>query len=364
MAGSRAGSAPWNEDAVPRRTAGAVVKDRSLRLRAYAPRRGDEALGALDTEGKQYLSNPVFFADAFNYLLYDGEQIIKPEELQELDTTELIVPYGNNARVPVQKYRDLLKMWNAMTDANAIYVILGVELQDKIHYGMPVKDGLYDMIGYSKQIAEIKRSYKQDHATEEGEITVDNGVLKIRLTSEEFLSGLRKDDKLIPIITAVMYFGEEPWDGPRSLFDMLDVRDERLYRFLSDYKLNLISPANMNEEEFEKFHTELGYAMKLLKHQSEDADELIVREGHRKISTETAYFLKVAMKLDFELEEEPGGVDMCKAMERRYKEKEVTGAIMGMRKLGASDESIVTAVMEMFNVTKEYVLARLTAKQA
>ena len=320
-------------------------------------------MGVMDAEGKQYLSNPLFFADAFNYLLYDGEQVIKPEGLQELDTTELTVPYGNNARVPVQKYRDLLKLWNAMMDENAIYVILGAELQDKVHYGMPVKDGLYDMLGYSKQIAEIKRSYRKD-ATEEGEITVDNGVLKIKLTSEEFLSGLRKDDKLIPIITAVVYFGDEPWDGPRSLFDMLDVRDERLYRFLSDYKLNLISPADMSEDEFDKFHTELGYAMKLLKHQSEDADELIVREGHRKISSETAYFLKAAMKLDFEFEDEPGGVDMCKAMEKRYQEKEVTGAIKGMRIAGMDDDDILVKVMEAFHVTKEYVLALLSPKQA
>ena len=166
-------------------------------------------MGAIDTEGKQYFSNPVFFADAFNYLLYDGEQVIKPEKLQELDTTELTSAYGNNARVPVQKYRDLLKLWNAMMDENAIYVILGVELQDKVHYGMPVKDGLYDMLGYSKQIEEIRRSYRKDTA-EEGEITVDNGVLKLKLTSEEFLSGLRKDDKLVPIITTVVYFGEEP----------------------------------------------------------------------------------------------------------------------------------------------------------
>ena len=164
----------------------------------------------MDTEGKQYLSNPVFFADAFNYLLYDGEQVIKPDELKELDTTELAVPYGNNTRVPVQKYRDLLKLWNAMMDENAIYVILGAELQDKVHYGMPVKDGLYDMLGYSKQIAEIKRSYRKEDPTEEGEITVDHGVLKIKLTSEEFLSGLRKEDKLIPIITAVVYLGDAP----------------------------------------------------------------------------------------------------------------------------------------------------------
>ena len=188
-------------------------------------------MGVIDTEGKNYLSNNKLFADAFNFLLYGGEEVIKADELKELDTTELTVPYGNNARVPVQKYRDLLKIWNAMMDNNAIYVILGAELQDKVHYGMPVKDGLYDMLGYSKQIAEIKRSYKKntDGEDEEGELVAEDGVLKIKLTSEEFLSGLRKGDKLMPIITAVVYLGEEPWDGPRSLFEMLDVRDERFF---------------------------------------------------------------------------------------------------------------------------------------
>ena len=61
-------------------------------------------MGAIDIEGRQYLSNPVFFADAFNYLLYGGKQVIRAEALQELDTTELTVPYGNKARAPVQKY--------------------------------------------------------------------------------------------------------------------------------------------------------------------------------------------------------------------------------------------------------------------
>ena len=321
-------------------------------------------MGVMDTEGKQYLSNPVFFADAFNYLLYDGEQVIKPGELQELDTTELSVPYGNDAKVPVQRYRDILKLWNAMMDENAIYVILGTELQDKVHYGMPVKDGLYDMLGYSKQIAEIKRSYSKTKKDEEGQLTVDDGVLKIKLTSEEFLSGLCKGDRLIPIITAVVYFGEEPWDGPRSLFDMLDVKDERLYRFLSDYKLNLISPADMSDDEFATFHTDLGFAMKLIKHQAEDADELIMQEGHRKISTETAHFLNAAMKLNLEFEEEQGGVDMCKAMEKKEKRDKVTGAIDMLRADGASDETIITKVMGLFHVTREYVLALLAPQKA
>ena len=318
----------------------------------------------MDTAGKRYLSNPVFFADAFNYLLYDGEQIIKSDALRELDTAELTVPYGNHARVPVQKYRDLLKLWNAMMDENAIYVILGAELQYKVHYGMPVKDGLYDMLGYSKQIEEIKRSYKKETATDEGEIKVENGVLKIKLASEEFLSGMRKGDKLIPIVTAVVYFGEKSWDGPRSLFDMLNIPNEAMKKFIPNYWINLISPADMDDDEFDKFSTELGYAMKLLKHQSEDADELIVQEGHRKISVETAHFLNAAMKLNLEYEEEPGGVDMCKAMEKRDQKQKISGVVDYMKRLGSSENDIVKTVTEMYGVTKEYVLAILNAQAA
>ena len=327
-------------------------------------------MGAIDTEGKQYLSNSVFFADAFNYLLYDGDQVIKPENLRELDTTELTVPYGNNARMPVQKYRDLLKLWNAMMDDNAIYVILGAELQDKVHYGMPVKDGLYDMLGYSKQIAEIKRSYKKYSGTadeadkDEGELTVENGVLKIKLTSAEFLSGLRKDDKLIPIITAVVYLGEEPWDGPRSLYDMLDIKNAALKKFIPNYWINLISPADMDEDEFDKFHTGLGFAMRVIKHQSEDADAIIMATNHKKIDRETAVFLNKAVNLQLVYEEKTGGVDMCKAMERKEQKDKITGIIETYRLDGLSDEDIIAKVLRVYNVTREYVLSLLKAQVA
>ena len=70
------------------------------------------------------------------------------------------------------------------------------------------------------------------------------------------------------------------------------------------------------------------------------------------------------MKLNLELEEEPGGVDMCKAMEKRDQRKEVTEAIKAYRLDGASDEDIIAKVMKLYNVTREYVLALLAPKQA
>ena len=53
-------------------------------------------MGKFDTMTKEYLSDNEVFADAFNFLMYDGQQIIRPENLQELDTTELALPYGTD----------------------------------------------------------------------------------------------------------------------------------------------------------------------------------------------------------------------------------------------------------------------------
>ena len=44
-------------------------------------------LSVIDTEGKQYFSNSKYFADMFNFLLYDGRPVIDPKNLKELDTT-------------------------------------------------------------------------------------------------------------------------------------------------------------------------------------------------------------------------------------------------------------------------------------
>ena len=323
-------------------------------------------MGVIDTEGKRYLFNNDIFADAFNYLVYGGKQVIKADALREIDTTELALPYGNGAKVPVQKYRDILKLWDAKMDDAAIYVILGTELQDKVHYGMPVKDGLYDMLGYSNQIDEIRRSYRNQNGKNDtdGELVIDGDSLKIKLTSEEFLSGLRKGDKLIPIITAVVYLGDTPWDGPRSLHDMLDFKNDAIKDFVPDYKINLISPADMDDDEFAKFNTDLGFAMNVIKHQSDNADEIIGATNHRKIDRDTAVFLNTAVKLNLEYEEETGGVDMCLAMEKKEKRDEINGAIKGMRIAGMSDNDIVAQIIKNFNVTKEYVLALLTPQKA
>ena len=44
-------------------------------------------MGVKDTVTKDYMNDPRIFADAFNFFLYNGRQVILPEKLHSIDTT-------------------------------------------------------------------------------------------------------------------------------------------------------------------------------------------------------------------------------------------------------------------------------------
>ena len=227
-----------------------LVNESSLLLPENTERRSDD-MRDRDAATKQYMSHKDVVADAFNFYLYGGEQRILPERLRKMDATEVASLYGKTDGGSVQKIRDELILWEMMRDEDAVYVILGIENQTHIDYAMPVRDMLYDALQYARQVEESKRSYRQKKNT--------------KMNSAEFLSGFRKEDKLMPVITLVVYFGEESWDGPQSIREMLNTKDEVILSYVQDYKLNLIVPATIRDEEFDKFHTDLGAILQFIK---------------------------------------------------------------------------------------------------
>ena len=64
---------------------------------------------------------------------------------------------------------------------------------------------------------------------EYNELSAKNKREKSYSSSGEFLSGLTKTVRLHPVIGLCIYYGEEEWDGPTNLVDMI-----------SDYKMNLL----------------------------------------------------------------------------------------------------------------------------
>ena len=189
---------------------------------------------------KQYMQDNARFADICNFYLFDGQQVMKPEDLTERDVTELVLPKGLEGAKAVEKFRDILRGCCVKTAGGITYLIIGIENQNDTHYAMVVRNMIYDALNYSSQVEMVAKRHRKNKD----------------LTNSEFLSGFAKSDKLVPVITLTIYWNTGKWDGARSLHEMLDVNDEDVLKYVSDYKLNLIVPEEI--EDFDKFRTELG----------------------------------------------------------------------------------------------------------
>ena len=275
-------------------------------------------MGKIDTEAKRYFSDNARFADAFNYLIYDGRPVIEPGSLTPLDPAEIVVPYGNEAREPLQKFRDLLKRWQVKTDGSAVYAVLGAELQSAVSYAMPVRSGLYDFMHYAKQVEEAARSYRKEQKTP--------------LTRGEFLAGFRREDRLIPVITLVIFLGDAEWDGPVRIREMFAGTEERLLSFVPDYKTNLITPYGMEKEDFYKFRTDVGQLLEYIKNQKDkDRIDEMVHDGDRfrRLDVETADLINTVTGSGLRFEAKEDKVDMCKAIEDMRNDSRNEGRLEG-----------------------------------
>ena len=175
-----------------------------------------------DSADKVYWRQNETFADLFNAYLYNGEQVIKSEELEELDTDASDVVEIGEVKESIRGARDVIKIAKKYNGVE--YVLLAIENQEGIHYAMPIRVMGYDHYSYNKQYNDRKNYYKKND---------------IKLKDDELLSGIRKTDKFLPVITLVLYYGEKDWDGPRSLYDMLVIPD-RIKHFVGNYPINII----------------------------------------------------------------------------------------------------------------------------
>jgi hypothetical protein len=260
-----------------------------------------------DGKSKEFLKVNERFADAFNYYMYGGEQVINPEDLEERDATELLTVYGIDFKGNIngktqQRWRDLLKYAIIKKTYDCYYVLFGIENQSDIHYAVAVKNMLYDAINYGAQVTETARKHREN---------------KDAMTDGEFLSGFTKEDKLIPVITLTIYWGAEEWDAPRSLYEMFRELDREAFsKFVPDYWVNLIVPKEIDD--FDKFSSELGSVLEVIKASNDKNEMKMIIIGNPKfasvrndvidvLNTFTGSKLKANMKGE--------RTDMCKAVE-------------------------------------------------
>ena len=255
-----------------------------------------------------------------------------------------------------QKHRDLLKFAAMMQDSYANYVILGVENQMEVHYAMPVRNMVYDALQYDKQVAMIAADNRRNKRFSSGTMQ-NNG---------EFLSGFLRTDKILPVITLTLYFGTEPWDGPLSLREMYSINDSKLLDFVPDYRVQLIQPMTLSEDDFEKFHTSLREVLQTIKY-SVDAQKLTEyitqNERMHRLDLSAANVINTVAGIGLEIRQDRGKVDMCKAIEdlkaESREEDRAEGREEGHTKGREETIEQTVAMLRNMKIPKETILSEL-----
>lgn len=192
-----------------------------------------------DIPSINYFKDKTRIADLLNVYLYGGNKIISPQDVSELNpilakswwndkelkTNVNITDVLFEAKIPVGKENDVK---NADNDIQKIPIIISIQNQSDISYVMPVRVINADANGYYLQWKDIERKHKREKQT-----WADHG---------EFLSKFKESDRLKPILTIVIYFGKDNWNGAKSLKEITDLKVCPLHiqKQMKDYSIDLI----------------------------------------------------------------------------------------------------------------------------
>ena len=295
-----------------------------------------------DVTLKTFWRDNEHFADLFNATVFNGKQVLKPNKLTEMDTDVSATIQSKSYNESITRNRDVVKKMSDGVEFN----ILGLEIQDKTHYAMPLRTMTYDALGYIKEYNDIKKHHK---------LNKDSFC-----SPEEFLSGINKSDGFHPIITIVLYYGESLWDGPTCLSDMMISMSNNIKEYFSDYKLNLVQILDSDKYTF--YNEDVRDVFNIIRNIYNDDFDSIYREYEsRNVDIDVMELIcnitSVPKLMDLCTDTEQGGtVNMCEAMKRFQAECESKGMKEGI------DSEKVNSIISMleFGITREQILTRYT----
>lgn len=289
---------------------------------------------------KNYWSNNEQFADLFNAVLFEGKQVIRPEELEDVDTEEVSVLEHRDYAESLKLSRDNIKIQKKSSVYGVRLVLFGLEGQEHIHYAMPIRVMGYDYGVYKKQYDSNARNYKKAEGLEE----------------DEFLSRMKKTDKLIPVITVVVYYGEKSWDGATSLHEILNI-PEGMAKYVNDYKILLVEARQNNLKLHNLNNRDLFHLLEILLDKSRPLKETKQKaiDYAKEYNVDRLVIMTVAGAANCKIEYKPlakkGDADMYSVFEETRTEGEAKGIIETGIEFGISDEAILERLQDKLNVS-------------
>lgn len=293
-----------------------------------------------DMVTKVFLEDNDRFADVVNAGVFHGKVILSGGQLKNINSFASAVFGKLRKKMTVHKYRDLIKK----STFGVNFALIGVENQTDIHYAMPVRIMGYDFLGYEVQLREIRKRHR----------------MRKDLSGAEFISGFSKKDKLYPILTLVVYYGEEPWDGPESLFQMIDWKDipKEVREKVVDYPLYVLDVRHFTGNEQMKTDTRIVFGF--LQRQNDICQlKQYIKENEEEFSDmqEDAYDMISILSNSRELIEckdehvgEKGEYNMCEAIKQMKEEGRLEGRLEGK---GLGKAEAVLELLEMNGTVSE-----------
>lgn len=170
-------------------------------------------MGKKDISTKNLEAYDDVFADIFNVLVF-RDNYVKDSGLRDAGTEQV---HGDFSGTLHSRYRDCMKQYQ---DTTMACVSLGIENQTDIDKTMPVRVMGYD---YGRYILQLMNS-----------------------------------DILTPLVTVVLYFGNQEWKKPVALSDMMDVIPEEVKPYMVDYPIQVVNIRHLSESVRRKFTSDFG----------------------------------------------------------------------------------------------------------
>ncbi len=274
----------------------------------------------LDVSWKEYFQDNERYADVINGIGCGGQQLVTEEDLQEADIQTILGRmFGLVGKKKRVRMRDVVRK----VAFGVSFAIVGFENQEIVDYGMPLRCMEQDVGDYEKQAQKLRKKVRKQQGLRPG----------------EYLYGISKDSRLYPVVTFVLYGGREPWDGPKSLHEMLDMEGlpVALQGIVEDYRLHLVDIRRL--EDTSVFKTDVKQVFDFIRYSGDKREllELVQGDKYFQKMEEDAYEVMTKyvgaeelIRVKEEYRGKEGKIDMCQALKELIEDGRMEGRAEGL----------------------------------
>jgi len=244
-----------------------------------------------DITEKKLLSYNDVFADVINGTIFEGQEIVRSEDLTDANP---VTQFKDDKNTHREQIRDVAKLWEKK---GVIFSFIGIENQTSLDRDMILRVISYDGATYKNQIG---------------------------------------NEHIYPVFTIVIYWGKNEWKVPTTLKERIECPTE-IIDVVSDYKFKLIDMARLSDEEIDKFRDDFKFIAGILsKKRNYRPHDLDIKHPEEVLDLLDAVLhddrFKIMKSEIVRIKTEGREVDMCEFLDELEKRGMEKGIEQGMEK--------------------------------